>query len=307
VSVALGAFFAGLVVGQSKFGAQAATDMAPFRDVFSALFFVSIGMLFNPAFVTSEPWMVAAALGIVLILKPIVALAIVMLMRDTLRTGLTVAVGLAQIGEFSFILAVLGQSLGILPAQGMDVLVVAAIVSIAINPLLFRALAAFEARSKQHAEVEPVSAPAEIEPRDAAYPVFVTGLGELGQRLIRRCLATGVHVCAVGDDAGQLEELRSLDLQSRWLATVRGDPGQPQLLNAAGLEQARIIVVTNALLPEKMRICIAARRVNPRIAIIATAESTADRAWLQEFGAAYICDALDEMTEALLRSVRSGI
>jgi CPA2 family monovalent cation:H+ antiporter-2 len=307
VSVALGAFFAGLVVGQSRFGTQAATDMAPFRDVFSALFFVSIGMLFNPAFVTSKPWMVAAALGIVLILKPLVALAIVMLMRDTLRTGLTVAVGLAQIGEFSFILAVLGQSLGILPEQGMDVLVVTAIVSIAINPLLFRALAAFEARSKQQAEVASASARADIESRDAAYPVVVTGLGELGQRLIRRCLDTGVHVCAVGNEAGQLEELRSPDLRKRGLATVLGDAGQPHLLKAAGLDDARIIVVTNVSLPEKMRICIAAREVNPRIAIIATAESTADRVWLQEFGATYICDALDEMTAALLRSVRSGI
>ena len=307
VSVALGAFFAGLVVGQSRFGTQAATDMAPFRDVFSALFFVSIGMLFNPAFVTSEPWMVAAALGIVLVLKPLVALAIVMLMRDTLRTGLTVAVGLAQIGEFSFILAVLGQSLGILPAQGMDVLVVTAIVSIAINPLLFRALAAFEVRSKQQAEVASASARADIESRDAAYPVVVTGLGELGQRLIRRCLDTGVQVCAIGNEAGQLEELRSPDLQKHGLATVLGDAGQPQLLKAAGLDEARIIVVTNASLPEKMRICIAAREVNPRIAIIATAESTADRVWLQEFGATYICDALDEMTAALLRSVRSGI
>ena len=146
VSVALGAFFAGLIVGQSRFGVQAAADIVPFRDVFSALFFVSIGMLFNPAFVVSEPWMVALVLGIVLLLKPLVAFGVVVLLRDTLRTGLTVAVGLGQIGEFSFILAALGQSLGILPPQGMDALVVAAIISIAVNPLLFRALAAYEAR-----------------------------------------------------------------------------------------------------------------------------------------------------------------
>jgi CPA2 family monovalent cation:H+ antiporter-2 len=305
VSVALGAFFAGLVVGQSKFGAQAATEMAPFRDVFSALFFVSIGMLFNPAFVLSEPWMVAAALAIVLVLKPLVAFGIVVAMRDATRTGLTVAVGLSQIGEFSFILAVLGQSLGILPPQGMDVLVVAAIVSIAINPLLFRALVAFERRSKR-AEVEPTRDHIQTQPRDTAHAVLVTGLGELGQRLIRRCLDTGVRVCAVGGETAQVEELRSPELQKRGLATVLGDPGRPEVLKAAGLDEARVIVVTTPSLAEKMRICMVARGVNPHIEIIATAESTADRAWLQEFGAAYICDAVDEMTAALLRAVRSA-
>ena len=105
VSVALGAFFGGLVVRQSRFGPQAAADMAPFRDVFSALFFVSIGMLFNPSVLTEQPRLLALALVIVLVVKPLAALAIVLLLRDTLRTALTVAVGLAQIGEFSFILA----------------------------------------------------------------------------------------------------------------------------------------------------------------------------------------------------------
>ena len=146
VSVALGAFFAGLVVGQSRFGPQAAADMVPFRDVFSALFFVSVGMLFNPG--DRHVATAAARRGTRdrVIVKPAVALAIVKLLRDTQRTALTVAVGLAQIGEFSFILGVLGQQLGILPAAGMDILVAAAIVSIAVNPLLFRAVAAREAR-----------------------------------------------------------------------------------------------------------------------------------------------------------------
>ena len=121
--------------------------MTPFRDVFSALFFVSVGMLFNPAFVLAHPLMVLAALAIVLIVKPLVALAIVVLIRDARGTAATVAVGLAQIGEFSFILATLGKALGILPAEGLDALVVTAIVSIALNPILFRALRKREART----------------------------------------------------------------------------------------------------------------------------------------------------------------
>jgi monovalent cation:H+ antiporter-2, CPA2 family len=147
VSVALGAFFAGLVVGQSRFGAQAAADMAPFRDVFTALFFVSVGMLFNPQFVLSEPLIVLAALAIVLVAKPAVAVAIVLLLRDTRRTALTVGVGLAQIGEFSFILAAVGTSQGLLPPAAMDALVAVAIVSIAVNPLLFRLADSLDART----------------------------------------------------------------------------------------------------------------------------------------------------------------
>ncbi len=147
VSVALGAFVAGLVVGQSRFGPRATGYMTPFRDVFSALFFVSVGMLFNPAFVLEHPIMVLAALAIVLVVKPLVALVIVKLIGDAKGTASTVAVGLAQIGEFSFILATLGKSLSILPSEGFDALVVAAILSIAANPILFRMLRKREQRN----------------------------------------------------------------------------------------------------------------------------------------------------------------
>jgi CPA2 family monovalent cation:H+ antiporter-2 len=140
LSVALGAFFAGVVVGQSRFGPQASIYVAPFRDVFSALFFVSVGMLFDPAFVLAEPIKVLIALGIVLLVKPAVALAIVLLLRDSRKTAATVAIGLAQIGEFSFILGALGTQLGVLPSEALDALIAAALVSIAVNPLLFKAL-----------------------------------------------------------------------------------------------------------------------------------------------------------------------
>jgi monovalent cation:H+ antiporter-2, CPA2 family len=306
LSVALGAFFAGLVVGQSKFGAQAASDMVPFRDVFSALFFVSVGMLFNPQFVISEPSMVLMALGIVLVIKPVVALLIVMLLRDTLRTGLTVAVGLAQIGEFSFILGALGTSLTILPQEGMDVLVAAAIISIALNPPLFRLAEALERRFAPEAEAESEreGPRAASRKRDDAHergaPVVVIGLGSLGRYLIRRCAEAGVPVRVIDNDPEALERLRG-----QGVSVVRGDAGDPQVLKAAGVADARIIVVTSATLVEKMRVCIAARDVNPHIQTIATAGSKAERVWLDEFGAAFVVDALDEMGDALLRSIRS--
>ncbi|MGH8618613.1 MAG: cation:proton antiporter [Burkholderiales bacterium] len=303
VSVALGAFFAGLVVGQSRFGTQAAVEMAPFRDVFCALFFVSVGMLFNPGFVLAEPLMVLAALAIVLLAKPLIALAIVLIMRDTPRTALTVAVGLAQIGEFSFILAAQGQYLGILPKEAMDALVVAAIVSIAVNPLLFRLINRYEARfSTPPGERSVPAAAAEAPAAPHSVPVVITGLGELARRVARRCADGGVPVCVIDSAPEVLEALRA-----QGIATVFGDPGRQEVLRAAGLAQARMIVVTTVSLPEKMRICIAAREVNPRIAIVATAGSAGERVWLEEFGAAFVCDALDEMADAMFRSIRSGL
>ena len=303
LSVALGAFFAGLVVGQSRIGPQAAADMAPFRDVFSALFFVSIGMLFNPSVLTEQPWLLVLALAIVLVVKPLAALAIVLLLRDTLRTALTVAVGLAQIGEFSFILAALGTSLGILPQEGTNVLVATAILSIALNPLLFRALPALEARFasrwRKPPEAEAVPADSPPESAESAPAVVITGLGGLGRRLVDRAILVGMRVCVVDN---QLERIEVL--QETGVDTVFGDPGRAEVLEAAHLGAARVIIVTNPSLPEKMRICTAARRLNPRIAIVATADSAAERAWLREFGVAFVADVYDEMSESLMRAVR---
>ena len=280
ISVALGAFFAGLVVGQSRFGTQAAADMTPFRDVFSALFFVSVGMLFNPGFVLSQPLIVLAALAVVLLVKPLVALAIVMILRDTTRTALTVSVGLAQIGEFSFILAALGSSLKILPAEGMDALVTVALVSIGLNPVLFRAARVLERRLAPNVADEAQTAAASAQASDGsprAIPVIITGLGELGRRLARRCAASGVQVCVIDDRNEALDEFRR-----HGVATVSGDPGDEKILREGGVADARMLVVTSASLAAKMRVCIAARAINPRIAIVATSESAAERAWLEE-------------------------
>lgn len=304
MSVALGAFFAGLVVGQSRIGPQAAADMAPFRDVFSALFFVSIGMLFDPTVLSQDPALLALALGIVLVVKPLAALLIVVILRDTLRTALTVAVGLAQIGEFSFILAGLGATLGVLPAEGTNVLVATAIVSIALNPLLFRILPAVEARfgkrwqrGREAPDVVQLDTPPESD--EAAPAVVITGLGELGRRLAERSIASATPVCIIDDNLERLE-----GFQTRGVKTVFGDPGREQVLEAARVGAARVIVVTNPSLPTKMRICSLARRLNPRIAIIATAESAAERAWLREFGVAYVADVYDDMSDSLVRAVR---
>jgi CPA2 family monovalent cation:H+ antiporter-2 len=297
VSVALGAFFAGLVVGQSRFGPQAAADMTAFRDVFSALFFVSVGMLFNPALLLSQPLLVVGALAIVLGAKPLSALAIVFILRGDRRTALTVAVGLAQIGEFSFILGALGSALGVLPAEGMDVLVIAAIASIAINPLLFRLLERLE-RSAPQAVVPPAALP---EAKTAA-DVLIAGLNDVGRSLAHRCMEQGVLACCIDPFIERVEEALA-----RGVPAVFGDAARREVLEAAGAAHARALVIVEAALPDKMRMCTAAREANPRLVIIALAESRAEHAWLQEFGADYVLDTAEEMSEALLRSIRAAL
>jgi CPA2 family monovalent cation:H+ antiporter-2 len=144
VSVALGAFLAGMVVGQSPLSHRAASDALPMRDAFAVLFFVSVGMLCDPRFVLHRPGLIGAALVVVMIAKPLAALLIVAVLGRPIRTGLTVAVGLAQIGEFSFILEEAAKERGLIPDEGHHVLVTAAIVSIALNPLLFKLVAPTE-------------------------------------------------------------------------------------------------------------------------------------------------------------------
>jgi CPA2 family monovalent cation:H+ antiporter-2 len=139
-SMALGAFLAGMVVGQSPVSQQAAADALPLRDAFAVLFFVSVGMLFEPAFLIREPLLLVAALAVVLIGKPLAALAVVAILGYSTRTGLVVAVGLAQIGEFSFILGELARHHGLLSETAYSLLVACALVSISLNPLLFRCL-----------------------------------------------------------------------------------------------------------------------------------------------------------------------
>ena len=212
--------------------------------------------------------------------------------------------GLAQIGEFSFILGVLGQRLGILPAAGMDILVAAAIVSIAVNPLLFRAAGGARgaarrgrcrcAGRRRASRRRPRRRPGRPWCSPASASSGVASFSAAPQRACRSRSSTPIPT-------------RSRELRGRGLAVVRGDPAEPEVLRAAGIADAKMIVVTNPLLADKMRICMAARQVNPRIAIVATSGSGAERAWLHEFGAAFVCDAIDEMTESLVRTVRGAL
>jgi CPA2 family monovalent cation:H+ antiporter-2 len=290
VSVALGAFFAGLVVGQSRFGPQAAAEMAPFRDVFSALFFVSVGMLFNPLAVVEQPLRLAGALAIVLLLKPLAAVLIVKGLRGDARTVGTVGVGLAQIGEFSFILASLGIALEALPREAMDLVVATAIVSIALNPPLFKLVDRL--LRPRGARVEPAPAPT------TPALVVLAGYGPLGRRVARRCLDDDLPLVVIDEDLGaRRSEPR----------TVVGDAARGEVLQAAGIHEATVLVVADLDLAHKLRVCQAARALNPTLKLVAAAEGEAEAGWLREFGATVVRDDLDEQSARLHGAVRAHL
>ncbi len=293
----MGYIRAGIAVGPHTPGFVADASLAaPMAEIGVILLMFGVGMHFHPMSMFEQPLLLLGALGVVLLVKPLVAVAIVLLLRDSLRTALTVAVGLAQIGEFSFILAALGMQVGVLPEAGMDLLVAAAIVSIGLNPLLFRAQRAWERR------VPAREAPAPAPQAPAGAPVVSAGASAVGRRLIERCAKVGLALNVVTQDLDALEELRE-----RGIGATYGEPGNAEVLRAAGLAQAKMIVVVAPSLMDKMRICGAARAANPRIAIVATSVGEAERAWLQEFGVAFTCDPLDEASDALLRAIHAGL
>jgi len=278
VSVALGAFFAGLVVGQSRIGVQAAVDVAPFRDVFSALFFVSVGMLFDPVILLKEPVMILGVLAIVLVAKPLIAWLVVRMLRRSQSVAMTVAVGLAQIGEFSFILAGLGLSLKILSQPGFNAIVAAALISIAINPLLFSILPRLERKRQKEAEPEP---PRINQPAGTAQGliIVVAGFGPIGRKLCARLKRANRGFMVVDDDMSRIEAA-----SDEGYATCYGDPGRDDVLAAAGIKRAHLLVLAELELTQRIRACVAAKAVSPHARIVATVRNAGERVWLEEFG-----------------------
>ncbi len=316
VSMALGAFLAGMVVGQSKVSHQAAADALPMRDAFAVLFFVSVGMLFDPGFLLEEPGLVAATLGIVLLAKPLVALVIVEVLGYSVRTGLVVAVGLAQIGEFSFIVAQLARELGVLPAEGHTVLVAAALISIALNPALFRAIAPIEAwlarrprlraflnrRSEARAAAASAGAAAAIARGEAPVHAVVVGYGPVG-RTVTRILEDFDLRPAVID----LNVDTVIRLSAEGRLAIYGDAGRQEVLKAAGVERAAHVILTMPGTEASIPVILAARELNPKARVFVRAHYLAERPILEEVGATAICyeeaEAAVALAALLLREV----
>lgn len=303
-SMALGAFLAGMVVGQSEFSARAASDALPMRDAFAVLFFVSVGMLFDPSALADGWPLILATLGIVLIGKPLAALAVVLAFGRPLRSALSIAIALAQIGEFSFILAALGISLKILPPAANNALVVASLVSITLNSLLYQGIGPLTNWLQKKGFAKPAP-PADLEKPpafdEAAHRFIVVGYGPVGRTLTRILSANGLQVVVIEMN---IETVRTL--RSNGQHAIFGDATQREILQHAGVEEARGLVIAANGLPAQ-EIVEAAHELNPKIRILTRATYLQETPGLHKAGAHEVFSSEGEialsMTESVMRQL----
>lgn len=307
VSFALGAFFAGVVMRESEYSHRAAQESLPLRDAFSVLFFVSVGMLFQPAVVIEKPLQVIGVIAIITLGKTLAAMAIVLAFRYPLNTALTVAASLAQIGEFSFILAGLGQALGLMSDEGMSLILAGALFSIALNPLLFSlvdplrrwalqrsAMARqLEQRGDPFAELPMTTARKYLEKQ-----VVLVGHGQVGER-IAGMLARQEIPFVVAEQNRELVE----SLRNQGIPAVSGDAAEPSVLIQAHIADAALLVIS-APDPLSVRQMVnTARSLNPDIEIVLRADSESELALLREHDLGSVFFARDELARGMAEHV----
>jgi monovalent cation:H+ antiporter-2, CPA2 family len=316
-SVALGAFLAGIVVAQSPVSHQAAADALPMRDAFAVLFFVSVGMLFDPSFLIAQPLMVVGGLAVVLIFKPLAALVIVAIRGYPLRTALTVAIGLAQIGEFSFILAQVAGDNGLMPPEGMNVLVATAMISITINPLLFRSIDRIEraiertpwlarpltARYARRTNAINATSASAVAATEAPLAVIV-GYGPVGRLVDALLRDAGIQTVVIDMN---IDTIQSLAASGR--PAIYGDATRRDVLEQAGIRKAIHLVVSLPHKDGRGPLVQAARELNPTVEITVRARYLAERDVLYNAGATKVVYEEGEAGVALARHVleRRGV
>ena len=277
VSFALGAFFGGMVLGESALSHRAAEESLPLRDAFAVLFFVSVGMLFDPRILVHDPTRVLVAVSVVVVAKSVIAFAIVSAFRYPLDVALTVSVGLAQIGEFSFILLALGKSLGLLPPEGGDLILAAAIISIAVNPILFHVVEPMRQLGERISQrgwfVERkgdmlAQLPVEVEPERLSGHVVLIGYGRVGKRIADALRASGRTFVVAEQNREAVEQLRR-----QGALAVSGDASEAAVLVQAHVARASMLVIATPDSARARTMLDIARRLNPRIETIARTHS----------------------------------
>jgi CPA2 family monovalent cation:H+ antiporter-2 len=286
VSFALGAFFAGMVVNGSDLSHEAAADALPMQDAFSVLFFVAVGMLFDPMILVREPVEVLAVVLIVMVGKSIGAFAIVLLFRRPVSTALTISASLAQIGEFSFILAALGVSLGLLPPEGQSLIVAGALLSISLNPLAFAGAARLSRwindRPALLAKLErPGSAMHDPDPAlgDARLRghAIIVGYGRVGGTIGEALIRRGIPFVVVEQGIEIFDRLRE-----RGIPAIYGNASRMAVLEAAHPERAQLILVTTPDPFQARAVVELARKVNPAIASVVRTHSREEHEYLEK-------------------------
>jgi monovalent cation:H+ antiporter-2, CPA2 family len=308
VSMALGAFLAGMVVGQSEFSARAGSDALPMRDAFAVMFFLSIGMLFDPNQAMESPLLILVTLAIVMIGKPAAAVAIVVALGYSSRITMGVALALAQIGEFSFLLATLGRQLGALPASAINPLVATAILSIMINPILYRHVDTLEAfiRRKprlwrllnRRASRESMATSIQDGQSSPAHRAVIVGYGPIGQIVYRILSQWGIEPTVIEMN---IETHRRLRREGR--NAVYGDANQPEILSRAGVENASSLILSASGAAGAAEAIRAARELNSDIHVVARADYLRETDSMQQAGADEIFAGEGEVAVAMADSI----
>ncbi len=288
VSFALGAFFAGMVMRESEFAHRAAQESLPLRDAFAVLFFVSVGMLFDPRVLLERPLQVAAVVAIIIFGKTFAAAGLVLAFRYPLNTALTVSASLAQIGEFSFILVGLGASLGLLPPEGASLVLAGALISIALNPILFRAIAPLQdwlrARSAWARQLElrddPLAElPQSTHQRYLARQVVLVGYGRVGRRIAAALAARDIPYVVAEQNRELVERLREAGV-----AAVAGDAVDPAVLIQAHIARAHMLVIATPDTLDVRQIVATARTLNPAIETVVRSHNEEEAELLESEG-----------------------
>jgi monovalent cation:H+ antiporter-2, CPA2 family len=272
VSFALGAFFAGMVLRESQFSHRAAEETLPLRDAFAVLFFVSVGMLFDPRVIVEQPLRVLAVIGVIVLGKSIAAALLVLLLRYPLHTALTVSASLAQIGEFSFILVSLGASLGLMPPEASSLVVAGALFSIALNPLVFKAIRPLQewllARSQLARDLaardDPLAElPMSTDPKYLSRQVVLVGYGRVGRKVAAALGEAGLPFVVADQNRDLVEQLRA-----HGVPAVCGDAIRAEVLVQAHIARARLLVIATRDTTGVRQMAANARLLNPQLEII---------------------------------------
>ena len=279
VSFALGAFFAGMLLNESEFSHQAAQDSLPMRDAFAVLFFVSVGMLFDPGILVEHPLQVLATTLIIVFGKSAAAYVIVRAFGHPNSTALTISTSLAQIGEFAFIIAGLGLTLGILPQDGYSLVLAGALISIMLNPILFMALDRWQAREDARVLREAPPEPAVV-PMDIADHAIIVGYGRVGGQLAHLLHERGVPLVVIEDDADLVAQARA-----HGLPAIRGNVASRRVMLEAAPERAKLAVFAIPQALEAGETIERLKALNPAITVLARAHSEAQVRHLLAHGA----------------------
>jgi len=307
VSFALGAFFAGMMMRESEFSHRAAEESLPLRDAFAVLFFVAVGMLFDPAVLVEQPMRVLGVVAIIIVGKSIAATALVLIFRYPLNTALTVAASLAQIGEFSFILAGLGLSLGLLPAEGLSLILAGALISISLNSFVFTAIAPVRRWALTRSEFvrrlnnreDPFAELAmSTERKYLEGHVVLVGHGRVGQRIATVLSGRGIPCVVAEQNRDQVADLRK-----QGIAAVSGNAAEPAVLIQAHVARAAMLVIATQDPIEARTMVATARALNPAIEIVLRTHSEDESQLLRQDGVGTVFFGDEELAKGMAKHV----